>query len=118
MGRHAGSEGRDVERNFPGMGGIPEDDRQQPQKCQHAASERVEEKLHGSLPPLIVAPDTDQEKERHEREFEEHVEEDHIACSKNSQHRRLEQEQQHVEADRLLLNRLPTHQHRRQREEG
>ena len=111
-------EGGDVEGDDAGVRRIPEHDREQAEEGQHAAGERVDEELHRRPTALIVAPDPDQEEERHEREFEEHVEQDHVPRREDAEHRRFQEEQQHVEPDRLLLDRVPTDEHRREGEQG
>ena len=55
-----------------------------------------------------MAPDADQEEERHERELEAGVEQDHVAGRKHAQHRRLEHQQKHIEADRPVFDGVPT----------
>jgi hypothetical protein len=64
-----------------------------------------------------VAPDADEEEQRHEGELEEHVEQDHVPGGEHAEHRRLEDEQERVEADRLLLDRFPADHHGGDREE-
>ena len=118
VGRHARGEPVDVEGHAACVGGVPEDDRQQAEKREHAAGERVEKELDRRPAAVVVPPDADQKEQRHEGELEEHVEQDHVAGGEDAEHRRLEHQQEDVEADGPVLDRLPAHHHRRQREQG
>ena len=108
----------DVEGHDAGLGGVPEHDHKQPQKCQQASGKRVHEELDRRLPPLLVSPDADQKEERHECELEEDVEQEQVAGGEHAKHRRLEHEQKHIEAHRPVGDRFPAHEHGRDREQG
>lgn len=69
MSRHACGERVDIKRDGAGMRSMPEHDREESEKCQHASGQRIEEKLYGRLASLFVAPDADQKEEGHERKF-------------------------------------------------
>ena len=118
VGQRGVGETLDVERHRPRLGGVPEHDREQPQKGQQAAGQRVDKELDGRFPSLLVAPDANQEEERYERELEEHVEEQHVAGREDAEHRRLQNEQQRIEADHPLGDGVPAHKHRRHRQQG
>ena len=118
MGRQAGGERGDVEGERAGVRGVPQDDREQAEERKHAPGEGVDEELHRGPTAVVVPPDADEEKQRHEGELEEHVEQDHVPGREHAEHRRLEDEQQNVEADRLLFDRLPADHHGGHGEEG
>ena len=52
-GQPAGQIG-DVEGDGARLCGMPQHDRQQPEEGEHAAGQRVDEELHGRLPPFVV----------------------------------------------------------------
>ena len=111
MDLHAIGEGLDVERDRVCVGGVPEHDGKQAQEGEHATGERVDEELDGRPPPLVVPPDPNQKEQRHERELEEHVEQNHVASREHPEHRCLEHQQQHVEPDRAIRDGVPAHKY-------
>src|SRR5438270_1475936 len=96
---------------------LPEHNRQETEKREHTAGERKDEKLHRRMPPLFASPNADQEKQRDERELEEHVEQNDVASRENAEHAGLEQEERRVIRRRPLANRIPAYQHAREREQ-
>jgi hypothetical protein len=93
---------------------VPQHDRQQPQKREHAASQGEQKKLVGRIATVFTSPDANQEEERNEREFEEDIEQDDVAGDEHAQHARLQDQQQAIERRGAVGDRLPTHQHRGQ----
>src|SRR5262249_55232027 len=79
-----------------------------------ASRQSVYEELPGGITALGTSPNSDQEKEWHQRQFEENVEENNIERNEDAQHASLKrQEPGVIFIDTLLdLRRIPGHEHR------
>ncbi len=91
---------------------------QHAQHGQQAAGQGEEEELAGRQLPLRAAPDADQEIERHQRQLEEHVEQDDVERQENAHHNGLQGQQPGVELVGPVMDAPPRDQHGRQHQRG
>src|SRR3954471_24431574 len=89
---------------------VPKHDGEQAEKRQQAAGKREQEKLDCRIPALFAAPDSDQEKQRNQRELEEDVKENNVAGREDAETAEFEQEQHRIKERCPLVNRFPAHE--------
>jgi len=87
---------------------ISEVEREDADQHQQAADRSVDEKLHRSVDATLATPDSDQEEHRHQRRFEEQVEEQQIERHEDADHRRFQDQQERVVRELSLVNGGPT----------
>ncbi len=93
-------------------------DGQERQEEYDAAGQRVNEELPGRMTPFRPPPNADEKEQRHQRQFEKDVEQNHIKRQKDAEQTRSKQKQPGVILVNALADRLPGDQHRRHHEHG
>src|SRR5207237_10844795 len=96
-------------RDLPSQGGVlgEEIHLQNAQQHDHRADQRVKKEFDRRVQPVFSAPNSNQEVHRHQRDFEEQIEQKQIHRSEDAQHHRLQEQQQNVIFLLALLDVLP-----------
>ncbi len=96
----------------------PENNAQQGQKRQQATSQRVHEELLGGISTLFTTPDADQEKQRDQRELEEHIEQNNIPSTEHAEATEFQHQQHGVKQGGSVFDGLPAYQNRSQHQDA
>ena len=83
---------------------------------EHRTAQRIQEEIERRLLPVGATETVDQEEQRNQRRFPEHVEQRPVAGGKDAEHCRFEQQYQHKIQPRPGLH-APRHHHRDQRQQ-